>query len=68
MTLAELKNNPQYYLHHTAAARGYVSRKIDHPEPHEYSGKFGTGYTVERPRWDTTRYIYIDYYIRKGDK
>lgn len=68
MTLEELKSDPQYYLHHTAAARGYISRKIGHFGPREYTGKFGTGYTVERPRWDTTRYIYVDYYINKGDK
>lgn len=65
ITLDQLKNNPDYYLHHTAATRGYMSRKIDHFGPYPYSGKFGTGYTVERPRWDTTGYHYIDYYIHK---
>ena len=65
MTLTELKNDPQYYLHHTAAARGYLSRKIDHFGPREYTGKFGTGYIVERPRWDTSNYHYIDYYIHR---
>lgn len=64
MTIKELATDPQYQLHHTAAARGYVSRKcpgIIKP----YSGNFGTGYIVQRPRYDTTRYIYIDYYIKK---
>lgn len=65
MTLDDLKNDPRYYLHHTATARGYVSRKIDHFGPRDYTGKFGTGYTVERPRWDTTNYHYIDYYIHR---
>ena len=65
MTLTELKNNPNYYLHHTATARGYISHKIEYFGPREYTGKFGTGYTVERPRWDTTNYHYIDYYIHK---
>ena len=63
MSINDLVNNPVYELHHTAAKKGYISRKSDGIVK-EYSGRFGTGYTVERPRWDTTKYIYIDYYIR----
>lgn len=63
MSINDLVNNPVYELHHTATKKGYISRKSDGIVK-EYSGRFGTGYTVERPRWDTTQYIYIDYYIR----
>lgn len=62
MTPEKLASDPRYKYHHTASAKGYVSRKSDGiVKP--YSGKFGTGYIVQRPRYDTTQYIYIDYYI-----
>ena len=48
--------------HHTARVRRYVSRKIDGiAEP--YKGKFGTGYKVYEPAWDSTRYCYVTYYV-----
>ena len=64
MTIKELQENPCYYEHHTASKRGYISRKIDGIiEP--YTGKFGKGFVILQPRFDTTQYIYITYYIRK---
>lgn len=48
--------------HHTASCRGYVSRKID-GVVRRYSGRYGTGWTVETPRWDSTRFCHITYYI-----
>ena len=54
----------QIKYHHTATARGYVSRRsgADHPiEP--YKGKFGEGYKIYSPRWDTTRFCNVTYYI-----
>lgn len=38
-----------YTLHHTAAARGYISRRSE-GVIREYSGRFGTGYAVHTPR------------------
>lgn len=64
MTYKELATEKKYYLHHTAAARGYVSRKKE-PVVEEYNGRFGRGYKVFRPRWDTSQYIWVDYYIEK---
>lgn len=65
MTISELKNNPDYIHHHTASRRGYVSRKYEGiVKP--YSGKFGVGYVVMLPRWDTTNYCYIQYYIKES--
>ena len=52
-----------YRYHHTAARRGYVSRRAGSLPPAPYSGRFGNGYTIARARWDTTSYIYVDYYI-----
>jgi hypothetical protein len=49
-------------ISHTASRRGYLSRtggfKV---EP--YKGKFGQGFALLTPRWDTTQYIAITYYI-----
>lgn len=64
MTIKELESNPNYKRHHTASRRGYVSRKSSgHVEA--YSGRFGRGYIVITPRYDTTRYVNITYYIAK---
>lgn len=55
-------NGKRYELHHTAAAKGYMSRKV--PEVvEEYAGKYGIGYKVHHPRYDTTNYHYVDYYV-----
>lgn len=49
-------------LHHTSSSRGYMSRKIDRVVT-EYKGRFGKGYAVYTPRWDTTSYCTITYYV-----
>ena len=64
MKYDELISNSNYYLHHIASARGYVSRKKE-PIVESYNGRFGRGYKVYRPRWDSSQYIYVDYYIEK---
>lgn len=66
MTYNELINNDNYYNHHTASEMGYVSRRRE-PEVHPYRGRFGEGYKVLSPRWDTTQYVYVTYYIRKEE-
>ena len=51
-----------YTLHHTATRRGYISRKL--PGVVEmYSGRYGDGYIIIRPRRDTTQYVTYEYYI-----
>ena len=55
----------EYKYHHDASARGYVSRKGIDREAEEYHGKYGDGYIVRRPRWDTTQYHTVTYYIRE---
>lgn len=59
-TIAEIKETCT--LHHTSARREYISRKSE-GVVNEYEGRFGKGYTIDRPRWDTTQYCYRDYYI-----
>lgn len=54
----------EYKLTHEATARGYISRKSDgRIEP--YKGIYGEGYTVHIPRWDTTQYHTIQYWIKE---
>lgn len=60
MTIEELRNN--YHEHHTASRLGYCSRKISgYAEP--YKGKFGKGYIWVSPRFDTTRFCNITYFV-----
>lgn len=65
-TQADLIDNPAYTTR-TARTRNYVSRKsTPATRPAEpYKGKYGTGYTVLTPNWDSTQYCTIIYYIRK---
>ena len=64
MTIAELKSNPDYKFHHSACRRGYVSRKCD-GIIEEYEGRFGKGYILVTPNWNSTQYVGISYYIKQ---
>lgn len=55
-----------YRLHHKAAIRGYISRKWD-AGICEYSGRFGDGYLLVYPRFDTTNYVYAEYWVKEED-
>lgn len=58
-----MTNDPKYKYHHTASRRGYESRKGNgHYEI--YKGRFGSGYVHITPRWDTTSYVNVNYYIK----
>ena len=64
MKIAELRNSDAYYWHHTGSRRGYESRKSEgHIE--SYKGRFGEGYIIISPRYDTTQYVNVEYYIKK---
>jgi hypothetical protein len=65
-TITEIVNmvkTGELKVHHTASKRGYVSRK-EAGIVAKYSGKFGEGYTVSRPRFDTTQYVDVTYYVK----
>ena len=65
MTLDEfdkLPNVEQLKYHHTAMFRGYVTRK-EYGIIEPYNGKFGNGFVVKRPNWNSTQYSFVDYYI-----
>lgn len=62
MTISQIINNPNLTYHHTATRKEYVSRKVP-GIVRPYKGRFGEGYIILHPRWDTTTYCYVDYYI-----
>jgi hypothetical protein len=63
MTFAQLRADPAYRYHHAASRRGYVSRR-GNGVVKPYKGRFGEGYIVLLPRWDTTSYVHVVYYIK----
>lgn len=46
----------------TSMWRGYVSRKTN-GHAASYKGKYGSGYCVFRPNWESTRYSFVTYYV-----
>jgi hypothetical protein len=46
----------------TSMWRGYVSRKIA-GYVSTYKGKYGSGFCVYRPNWESTRYSFVTYYV-----
>lgn len=53
-----------YRLHHTALNGGYISRKLKDGIIEKYDGRFGKGYTVKKPNFESTRYYHISYYVK----
>lgn len=66
-TLGTLCKDTRYYLHHTSYYKGYVSRKANyaHLPVTPYKGRFGSGYTVDLPSYQSTRYCRRQYYVLK---
>lgn len=52
---------------HTSYSKQYISRNLepkDYPiEP--YKGRFGTGYKVYQPNWDSSTYCLVTYYLKR---
>ena len=56
-----------YRYHHSAYARGYVSR-VNYPDVRQYDGRYGRGYKVLLPSRNSTRYAVVEYYIQTEDQ
>lgn len=56
--------NQGYHLHHTSLKGGYISRKNKSGIIEEYDGRFGKGFTVSKPNYESSRYYYISYYVK----
>lgn len=70
MTLKELESkvrNGELKYHHTAKVLGYVSRRTKREEYkiESYTGRFGKGYKIHTPSFDSTRYHDISYYVEQ---
>jgi hypothetical protein len=64
-TIAEIqamRKAGELRVSHSAKQQGYVSRKSE-GIVREYNGKFGTGYVIDSPCFDSTRYFNRTYYI-----
>lgn len=62
--LREMVKGGELTEHHTATKRGYYSRKKE-PMVETYKGRFGEGYKVTSSNGESTRYMFITYYIKK---
>lgn len=70
MKLKELESkvrNGKLKYHHSAYALGYVSRRAKKEEwkIESYIGRFGKGYKLHTPSFDSTRYHVISYYVEQ---
>lgn len=65
MNYEKLVKSKKYYFHHSAYFRGYVSRVGDYGVE-KYNGRFGKGYKVYVPNWNSTTYSFVRYYIEKA--
>lgn len=68
MTVEELKENG-FHLIKKSLKRGYISRKAYNGNAgllKDYNGRYGNGFTVERPNFNSTQYCWIEYWIYIG--
>ena len=67
LDLLSLESNGVLYEHHEATWRGYLSRKLSPEElpVYPYTGKFGKGFKVLLPNWESTNYSRVKYFIYK---
>lgn len=49
--------------HHTSLARGYQTTKFDRAE--KYEGRFGTGWKVFSNNPESSRYMFVTYYVKE---
>lgn len=56
-----------YKYHHTEPRRNYVSDRQRAFNAYMYNGKYGEGYIIETPRYNTTNYCWISYFIKEKE-
>ena len=67
--LSTLLHEGKLKEHHTALIRGYVSRKrpVEDITATPYKGRYGAGYIVDYPNYNSTRYSLRTYYIFESE-
>lgn len=70
LDLLKLENSGVLYEHHESTCRCYISRKLapDELPVYPYTGKFGRGFKVLLPNWESTNYSRVKYFIYKEEK
>lgn len=61
--LDDMEKEGKLKYSHSAFTRGYISRKITDPEATPYNGRYGKGYIVDCPNYQSTSYSHRLYYI-----
>lgn len=66
--LIVLESRGVLYEHHESTFRGYISRKlsVDELPVLPYKGKFGIGFKVLLPNWESTNYSRVKYFIYRS--
>lgn len=65
MTSNEIIKSNEFEYVRTSWHRGYISRLIHEGIVTPYKGRYGEGYTIDHPSWDSTAYFLRDYYVKK---
>ena len=53
-----------YRMVKKARRKGYIKRGLGVYLVSNYSGRYGTGYSVFQPAYDSSRYVYVLYFIK----
>ena len=66
--LIVLESRGVLYEHHESTFKGYISRKlsVDELPVLPYKGKFGVGFKVLLPNWESTNYSRVKYFIYRS--
>ena len=70
LDLLKLESKGILYEHHESTCLGYISRKLSPEEVpvYPYTGKFGRGFKVLLPNWESARYSRVKYFIYREEK
>ena len=58
------------YFHKRSLFRGYLTRKPGTAgsyaiKIYRYNGRYGKGYAIFRPNWETKNYVHVEYWIER---
>ena len=61
------------YLYKRSLFKGYITRKTDSEgsyviKIYRYIGRYGKGYAIFTPNWNTRNYVYVEYWIERDNE